>query len=405
MTVQEYLKEKTELFFRSGVPEAENEAWVVLETVSGLTRSSIRFSFAKELAEVVSDEVFSSLEKTYELRACGEPLAYIVGHAPFYDLEFSVGEGVLIPRFDTEILVETALKALGVDDFPFPDTDGPVPQVNATTPFIIYDLCTGSGCIGITIAHELLKRSIPCCLLMTDISEEAASYAKKNAQEILGTKVSWEVQIADLWPDGGSEKGSAAAGSSSAAVFWGAESEEHAKSATDAEKFAVADAREDARAAYDEPVGSKKNGPRADLIVANPPYITKDEMDDLSVEVGKHEPHLALTDGGDGLSFYKRIFAGLPQYLKDGGAFAVEHGYLQKENIRRIMPEYITDVVSVKDYGDNDRVTCGRYEAGPADRLDMERGTADCLDMERGTADCVSEDRKGRQGTAERETE
>ena len=310
MTVQEYLKEKTELFSRSGVPEAENEAWVVLETVSGLTRSSIRFSFAKELAEVVSGEVFSSLEKTYELRACGEPLAYIVGHAPFYDLEFSVGEGVLIPRFDTEVLVETALKALGVGDFPFPDTDGPVPQVNTAAPFIIYDLCTGSGCVGITIAHELLKRNIPCRLLMTDISEEAASYAKKNAQEILGTRVSWEVQIADLWPVDRAEK----------------------------------------------------TGARADLIVANPPYITKDEMDELSVEVGKHEPHLALTDGGDGLMFYKRIFAWLPQYLKDGGVFAVEHGYLQKENIRRLMPEYLTDVISVKDYGDNDRVTCGRFE-------------------------------------------
>ena len=162
MTVQEYLKEKTELFSRSGVPEAENEAWVVLETVSGLTRSSIRFSFAKELAEVVSGEVFSSLEKTYELRACGEPLAYIVGHAPFYDLEFSVGEGVLIPRFDTEVLVETALKALGVGDFPFPDTDGPVPQVNTAAPFIIYDLCTGSGCVGITIGGGGFLREKKC---------------------------------------------------------------------------------------------------------------------------------------------------------------------------------------------------------------------------------------------------
>ncbi|MBR5417198.1 MAG: peptide chain release factor N(5)-glutamine methyltransferase [Clostridiales bacterium] len=314
MTLQEYLKEKTELLSRSGVPEAENEAWVVLETVSGLTRSYIRFSFAKELAEVVSSEVFSSLEKTYELRSCGEPLAYIVGHAPFYDLEFSVGEGVLIPRFDTEILVETALKALGIGDFPFPETDAPIPKVSSEAPFIIYDLCTGSGCVGITIARELLKRSIPCRLLMTDISEAAASYAKKNAQEILGNKVAWEVRIADLWPD----------------------KEEKKDGAT--------------------------SDFRADLIVSNPPYITKDEMDDLSIEVGKHEPHLALTDGGDGLSFYKRIFEGLKDHLKDGGVFAVEHGYMQKESIRKLMPGYITDVVSVKDYGDNDRVTCGRYE-------------------------------------------
>lgn len=338
MTLQDYLKEKTELLSASGVPEAENEAWVVLETVSGLTRSYIRFSFAKELAEVVSGEVFSSLEKTYERRAGGEPLAYIVGHAPFYDLEFSVGKGVLIPRFDTEILVETALKALGIGDFPFPETDAPVPKVSSEAPFVIYDLCTGSGCVGITIARELLKRSIPCRLVMTEISEDAASYAKKNAEEILGNKVAWEVQVADLWPAGKAEKSvGAAAGASGAAGNVG--------------ETGVGD---DARGA--------KNNTRADLIVSNPPYITKEEMDELSVEVGEHEPHLALTDGGDGLTFYKRIFEGLKDHLKDGGVFAVEHGYLQKENIRRLMPDCITDVVSVKDYGDNDRVTCGRYE-------------------------------------------
>lgn len=327
MTLQEYLKEKTELLSRSGVPEAENEAWVVLETVSGLTRSYIRFSFAKELAEVVSSEVFSSLEKTYELRSCGEPLAYIVGHSPFYDLDFSVGEGVLIPRFDTEILVETALKALGIGDFPFPETDAPVPKVSSEAPFVIYDLCTGSGCVGITIARELLKRSIPCRLVMTDISEAAAYYAKKNAEEILGKKVAWEVQIADLWPAGDAKK---------------------------SDTVEVAD---------ETGVGAAGTA-RADLIVSNPPYITKEEMDELSVEVEKYEPHLALTDGGDGLSFYKRIFEGLKDHLKSGGVFAVEHGYMQKESIRKLMPGYITDVVSVKDYGDNDRVTCGRYEPG-----------------------------------------
>ena len=311
MTLQDYLKEKTELLSRAGIDDAENEAWVVLETVSGLNRSSIRFSFAKELVEVISDEVFSSLEKTYERRAEGEPLAYIVGHAPFYDLEFSVGPGVLIPRFDTEILVETALCALRIDGFPLPNSDGPVPQVYTSAPFVIYDLCTGSGCVGITIAHELLKRSIPCRLVMTEISEEAAAFAKENAQEILGTKVAWEVQIADLWPDFSSGKA---------------------------------------------PVSG------ADLIVSNPPYITKEEMDELSVEVGEHEPHLALTDGSDGLTFYKRILEGLKDHLKDGGVFAVEHGYMQKDAIRKLMPEEVTDVVCIKDYGDNDRVTCGRKE-------------------------------------------
>ena len=85
-------------------------------------------------------------------------------------------------------------------------------------------------------------------------------------------------------------------------------------------------------------------------------------MEDLSVEVKDHEPHLALTDGGDGLSFYKRIFTEIGNHIKDGGVFAVEHGYMQSKDIREILPENISDVVSVKDYGDNDRVTCGRWE-------------------------------------------
>ena len=85
-------------------------------------------------------------------------------------------------------------------------------------------------------------------------------------------------------------------------------------------------------------------------------------MDELSVEVGEHEPHLALTDGSDGLTFYKRILEGLKDHLKDGGVFAVEHGYMQKDAIRKLMPEEVTDVVCIKDYGDNDRVTCGRKE-------------------------------------------
>ena len=329
MTLSGFLKEKTDLLARNSVTDAETEAWIVLETVSGMSRAMIRFSMSKALAECFSDDIVSRLEDVFRRRAEGEPLAYIVGHAPFYDLEFSVGEGVLIPRFDTEILVETALTSLRVDDLVMPPADAPIPRVFTEAPFTVYDLCTGSGIVGITIAHELQKRHIPYKLVMTDISETAAFFAKKNAEAILGENAAWTVEIADLWP------------------------------ATAAEK-APASTTEGARGT--NTANPAPNTSRADIIVCNPPYITKNEMEELSVEVREHEPHLALTDGGDGLSFYKRIFTEIGNYIKDGGVIAVEHGYNQSKDIRDILPDYITDVVCVKDYGDNDRVTCGRYE-------------------------------------------
>ena len=336
MTLSEFLKVKTDLLARNSVTDAETEAWIVLETVSGMSRAIIRFSMSKALAECFSEDIVSQLEDVFRRRAEGEPLAYIVGHAPFYDLEFSVGEGVLIPRFDTEILVETALTSLRVDDLVMPPADAPIPRVFTEAPFTVFDLCTGSGIVGITIAHELQKRHIPYKLVMTDISETAASFAKKNAEAILGENAAWTVEIADLWPATSASKAPVSASKAPASATEGARGTNTANPAP--------------------------NTARADLIVCNPPYITKDEMEELSVEVREHEPHLALTDGGDGLSFYKRIFTEIGNYIKDGGVIAVEHGYSQSKDIRDILPDYITDVVCVKDYGDNDRVTCGRYE-------------------------------------------
>ncbi|MBO7563639.1 MAG: peptide chain release factor N(5)-glutamine methyltransferase, partial [Clostridiales bacterium] len=169
---------------------------------------------------------------------------------------------------------------------------------------VILDLCTGSGCVGITIANELRKRNIPYELWMTEISDEAAAYAQKNAETILG-KGSFEVEITDLWP---------------------------------------------------------KEELKADILVSNPPYVEEKEMAELSREVRDHEPALALTDGGDGLAFYRRIIGDLGKYLKDGGVFLLEHGYRQKAPIREMMPEGAKNLVCVKDYGGNDRVTAGRWE-------------------------------------------
>ena len=304
MTLNEYLKEKTALFARCGIPEAEEEAWILFMTLTDMNKSQIRFSSEKDLFLLFSKEKTEEFDRAFLRRSEGEPIGYICGHAPFYDLEFSVGEGVLIPRFDTEILVESALIALGVEGLPAPESDGEIPKVAHRGPVVILDLCTGSGCVGITIANELRKRNIPYELRMTEISDEAAAYARKNAEKILG-KGSFEVEITDLWP---------------------------------------------------------KEELKADILVSNPPYVEEKEMAELSREVRDHEPALALTDGGDGLAFYRRIIADLGKYLKDGGVFLLEHGYRQKAPIREMMPEGAKGVVCVKDYGGNDRVTAGRWE-------------------------------------------
>gem|GEM_PF-314247 len=328
MTLNEYLKDKTALFARCGVPEAEEEAWILFMTLTDMNKTQIRFSSEKDLFLLFSKEKTEEFDRAFLRRAEGEPIGYICGHAPFYDLEFSVGEGVLIPRFDTEILVESALIALGVEDLPVPKSDGEIPKVahrgqakfparedaaredadparvEADEPVVILDLCTGTGCVGITIANELRKRNIPFELRMTEISDVAAAYARRNAETILG-KGSFAVEITDLWP---------------------------------------------------------KEEIKADILVSNPPYIEDAEMSELSREVRDHEPALALTDGGDGLSFYRRITGDLGKYVKDGGVFLLEHGYRQKAPIREMVPEGAKDVVCVKDYGGNDRVTAGRWE-------------------------------------------
>ncbi len=346
MTLQDYLKTKTAQLLDASVDEPENEARLLVETISGRNRAELRFSLSREMNEAFSEAEQEALEKAFQRRCAHEPLAYIAGHAPFYDLEFEVGPGVLIPRFDTEILVEAAMAALGMAE-PFSTVPKEIPQVKSAEPVagegyapggrkaddapvkanaadnvpVIYDLCTGSGCIGITVAHLLAKRGVRCELYMTEISEEAAEYARKNAQRILGASgtwpetgdtatvreeisVAWRVDVADLWP-----------------------------------KAAPAP---------------------ADLILSNPPYIAQEEMAELEPEVREHEPAGALTDGTDGLTLYRRMLEGIRDHLKIGGVLAVEHGYEQKEPVKLIFETELKDVICVRDLGGNDRVTLGR---------------------------------------------
>lgn len=262
-----------------------------------------------DLFEASKDEV--QFNEFINRRIKGEPSAYIIGRKPFYKSEFNVIPGVLIPRSDTEILVESALKFLRCLSFPMGDVinvpDTHIPHNDEAIRVI--DLCTGSGCIGISVHKELIenKRRVKTTLL--DISKEAISCSKSNIEGISDIEVVY---------------GDCLDVSLITNVF-----------------------------------GENE----ADIIVSNPPYINARDMALLDKTVGEFEPELALFGGNDGMKFYSKIALEAMSVLKHGGSLMVEHGYDQGEPVREVFTSIgFTNVMTLKDYGNNDRVTIGIKE-------------------------------------------
>ena len=235
-------------------------------------------------------------------RAKGEPLAYILGHRHFWRGDFKVVPGVLIPRPDTELVVECALRFCGIYELATGDVlDIPVADL---TDVRFADICTGTGCIGISIANEIRSSGRRASGILTDISDAALSTARLNAEKLLSGPDDIEVIRNDILQDDLPGKFS--------------------------------------------------------FIVSNPPYINDKEMDGLDGVVKDYEPALALRGGADGLDFYGSIFIKSFDKLVAGGAVFVEHGYLQGEAVRKLCREAGFDKVgTVRDYGNNERVTWG----------------------------------------------
>lgn len=241
-------------------------------------------------------------------RAKGEPLAYILGHRHFWREDYKIVPGVLIPRPDTEILVECAIRFCGCHELATGDMlDVPVSGLSGNVRFA--DICTGSGCAGISVANELHSHGFKVCGILTDISGAALETAGINAKSQLKDASALEVIRNDILKD--------------------------------------------------ELPGE------FEFIISNPPYITSQEMEELDFAVKEFEPDLALRGGDDGLDFYGIIFRKSYAALVPGGAVFVEHGYLQGEAVRALCREAGFDAVgTVRDYGGNERVTWGIKHAG-----------------------------------------
>ncbi|MCM1057515.1 MAG: peptide chain release factor N(5)-glutamine methyltransferase [Firmicutes bacterium] len=298
----------------ASVPDADADARLLLEFVCSTDRNTLLAHGDRE----VSREEENAYRELVEKRSRRIPLQHLTGVQDFMGLEFDVNEYVLIPRQDTEILVEEVLPQLH---------DG----------MRVLDMCTGSGCILISLLHY----SNNCEGVGVDVSEEALKVAERNAVKLLG-----EQAVRNRSGEPGKTAGSGEAGESPELpdMFVGS----HVS-------FVQSDLFEKVEGKFD-------------LIVSNPPYIESDVVDTLMPEVRDNEPRLALDGSEDGLLFYRRILEECPRYLQGGGMLFFEIGYDQGEAVSRLMEQAgFLQVMLINDYAGMDRVVCGtrRFENMP----------------------------------------
>lgn len=244
-----------------GIEDYDFEADVMLEEVYG--RDFRLKLMTGQLERAETEDESARLHEMLRRRLSGEPLQYIVGRWEFYRGEFAVGEGVLIPRQDTETLVEAAFDLVK----------------NIQCPKIA-DLCSGTGCIAITISELLTEAGNIPEVHALDFYDSAYTYLERNISEHGGNVVPHKLDVlSESSADGFSE---------------------------------------------------------LDLIVCNPPYLSDGDMHELQKEV-KCEPETALFGGDDGLDFYRTIPVIWKGSLKYGGFMVFEIGMTQGEAVKEIL--------------------------------------------------------------------
>ena len=264
----------------AGIENAAYDAKILFETVFCVKYANIIISPDMEYDERLVEILDAMLEK----RISGVPLQYIVGEWEFMGFNFKVGEGVLIPRPETEMLVEYTEKKL----------DGVYRPV-------VYDLCSGSGCVGLSV-----KKLLPSArVFMIEKSDDALIYLNEN-RDALG--LAKETAVI---------KGDITMGYAGFSAL-----------------------------------------PKPDVILANPPYIRSDEIDSLQTEV-LHEPKMALDGGEDGLDFYRCLAEKWLPYINAGGYIAVECGEDQGDEIAAMFMPHCEQVEVLNDFSNVQRIVIG----------------------------------------------
>ena len=307
----------------AGLEDAALDARLLLEHFCGIDTNRL----LAEPGMPVSDDLRNAFLKGIERRAAREPLAYIVGEQSFMGLPFIVSEDVLIPEQDTENLVEEALRLID---------DGSR----------ILDLCTGSGCILLSLLHY----TNGCIGVGTDLSEKALEIARRNASAHgLSDQTVW--LQGDLFDalDPLNKKDN--------------DDKDNKRENYKIEDNKREESRDDQAEKSTESEKSESGFPGMsytsgyDMIVSNPPYIPTSVIDTLQPEVRCAQPRMALDGGGDGLDFYRRIIREAPAHLVVGGRLLLEIGYDQAEAVSDLLREAgYYGIEILKDYGGNDRI-------------------------------------------------
>ena len=263
----------------AGITDAEYDSFALLEYITGMDRTAYILNGSKS----VPGDIAERYDAVIDRRSSHIPLQHITGQAWFYGRGFNVNSDVLVPRQDTEVLVSEALKVINAKDS-------------------VLDMCTGSGCIIITLALEKkLGRA-----LGADISEAALKVASGNREKLGADDVTFVKS--DIFSD---------------------------INVNDEELF--------------------------DVIVSNPPYIATGEIETLTEEVRIHDPYIALDGLEDGLHFYREITQQSMNYIKSGGWLLYEIGCTQAHDVSDIMSEYgYSNIKVIKDLAGLDRVVMGR---------------------------------------------
>ena len=308
MTLYDLLNEGSSMLQQAGDTDAENDAKLLLLTAFDLNLVHFLMDRLRPLSE--TDEAVQEQIQNYNAmvakRASRVPLQQILGSQEFMGLDFFVNEHVLIPRQDTETLVELVLEEQqGKQQEQQPEEQqkkqrGQQSEEQSGKPRKLLDLCTGSGCIAISLAVKGGFESVTA----TDLSEEALKVAERNAR-------THQVPIRFFQGD----------------LF-------SALPQSEVKTF--------------------------DIITSNPPYIPTADIATLEPEVREHEPMMALDGTEDGLKFYRQIAKEAGSWLKPGGSIYLEIGYDQGEAVIGLLEDAgFTNVRVVKDLPGKDRVVCG----------------------------------------------
>ena len=294
LPIKELISIGTKQLRDAGVADAEIDAKELYCYMRGMDRTALMLRWQEVMQDNQCEAYFNLIER----RASRVPLQHITGRQEFMGLPFEVNEKVLIPRQDTETMVEDALELMEKGTLRGQEyTDGLKRGGD------ILDLCCGSGAIGISIAKLAKGAHVTC----SDLSKDALEVADRNAR--LNDCKSVKFTESDMF-----------------AAFCGR-------------------------------LGKKK----FNLIISNPPYIPAKVIGGLMKEVRDYEPHLALDGGEDGLDFYRRIVSQAGDYLNPGGWLIMEIGQEQGEDVSQMLSHAgYEEIAVVPDLAGLDRVVLGR---------------------------------------------